>query len=451
MDGLDGSLLYGRLHPLVLHFPIALLLTAAVIEALSLKVRASWLRHSGLALLASGAVSALVAASMGYTLAVADGHTGEVVTRHRLLGLSVAGFALLALLLRLRLDRGQRVGPAYAFTLGICVVAVFGAGHFGGELTHGRDFLAEAVSPIITSLTGRPTQARMGLAGDLYVEKIEPILSRHCFSCHDEAKRKGGLRLDLRAEALAGGDSGQPAIVPGDIGKSALVQRLFLSREDEKAMPPDGRERPDAEAIVALIDWIAVGAPWAGGSVGPTRILADLLVEGVEDPPEAAMSRLRATGALVEPLSRDNPLLHVNFAGVTASSAEIVNALAPVLDVVTWLDLSGHTLDEGLLQSLETMTRLTSLTLANAGGIDDDALEQLANIETLYRLNLIGTDVSAAGLRALSDCPNLSEIYLWRTAVTGADIEELRADFPNTDIHLGATLVEPGPTEDDRG
>lgn len=448
MGGFDGWLLYGRLHPLVLHFPIALLLTAALIEALSFKARTGWLRRAGLALLALGAVSAVVAASMGYTLSIVDRHTGEAVTWHRLLGLSVAGFALLALLLRLRLDRGQRVGPAYAVTLGICVVAVFGAGHFGGELTHGREFLAEAVGPIFTRQAPR---ARMALANDPYVEKIEPILSRHCFSCHGDAKQKSGLRLDLRAAALAGGDSGQPAIVPGDVGKSALVHRLFLPREDDKAMPPAGRERPDPEAIVALMDWIAQGAPWAGGSVGPTRFLADLLAEDAEAAPETAVSALRETGAFVESLSRDNPLLHVDFAGVAASPADIAKFLAPVLDVVTWLDLSGHTLDDALLQSLETMPRLTRLTLANAGGVDDDALERLANIDTLDRLNLIGTDVTAAGLRALRDCPNLTEIYLWRAAVSDADIETLRPDFPHTDIHVGATLIEPAPKEDDHG
>ena len=37
-----------------------------------------------------------------------------------------------------------------------------------------------------------------------------------CFRCHGD-KDKGGLKLDSRAAALAGGDSKTPALVPGKL------------------------------------------------------------------------------------------------------------------------------------------------------------------------------------------------------------------------------------------
>ena len=47
---------------------------------------------------------------------------------------------------------------------------------------------------------------------------IRPIMSDTCFHCHgfDPKSRKGGLRLDIREDALKAGKSGEIAIVPVD-------------------------------------------------------------------------------------------------------------------------------------------------------------------------------------------------------------------------------------------
>lgn len=44
---------------------------------------------------------------------------------------------------------------------------------------------------------------------------IVPILESRCWSCHGEDE-ESGLRLDLRPNMLRGGDSGLPAVVPGE-------------------------------------------------------------------------------------------------------------------------------------------------------------------------------------------------------------------------------------------
>src|SRR4051812_26303604 len=56
-----------------------------------------------------------------------------------------------------------------------------------------------------------------------YNRDIRPILSDNCFSCHgpDVNHRKSGLRLDVRDDALKPAKSGDIAIVPGDVTKSA--------------------------------------------------------------------------------------------------------------------------------------------------------------------------------------------------------------------------------------
>src|SRR6266404_5354797 len=55
---------------------------------------------------------------------------------------------------------------------------------------------------------------------------IEPILRVNCIGCHGPAAQQSGFRLDDRASLLKGGNSGKPAVVPGNSEGSLLVQRV---------------------------------------------------------------------------------------------------------------------------------------------------------------------------------------------------------------------------------
>ena len=58
-----------------------------------------------------------------------------------------------------------------------------------------------------------------------FIHQVQPILKESCYSCHGPEKSKGGLRLDVKARALKGGDSG-PAIVAGNSSQSTLIARI---------------------------------------------------------------------------------------------------------------------------------------------------------------------------------------------------------------------------------
>ncbi|MCY3007055.1 MAG: PSD1 and planctomycete cytochrome C domain-containing protein [Planctomycetota bacterium] len=110
--------------------------------------------------------------------------------------------------------------------------------------------------------------------------QIQPILSEHCSQCHgvDESTREGGLRLDLRDSALAGGESAQGAIVPGKASESHLVRRI-LSKDPDEVMPPPSLHKPlSPEQVELLQRWIDQGAQydkhWA--FIPPVRTEADL-------------------------------------------------------------------------------------------------------------------------------------------------------------------------------
>ena len=69
------------------------------------------------------------------------------------------------------------------------------------------------------------------------------------------------MRLDLRDSALAGGESGLPAIVPGKPDESELVRRIDATGDER--MPPDTAKKPlSDQERETLRQWIADGAEY---------------------------------------------------------------------------------------------------------------------------------------------------------------------------------------------
>lgn len=95
---------------------------------------------------------------------------------------------------------------------------------------------------------------------EFFESRIRPILAAHCYECHSAqaTELKGGLRLDLRGGWQAGGDSGEPAIVPFKPDESPLVRAVRHDNPDQ-AMPPNRPKLPEA-AIADLIEWVRMGA-----------------------------------------------------------------------------------------------------------------------------------------------------------------------------------------------
>jgi hypothetical protein len=65
-----------------------------------------------------------------------------------------------------------------------------------------------------------PSLTRDQLA--FFEQKIRPVLAEHCYECHssESKKLKASLLVDSRAGLLKGGESGKPAVTPGDPGQS---------------------------------------------------------------------------------------------------------------------------------------------------------------------------------------------------------------------------------------
>ncbi len=103
------------------------------------------------------------------------------------------------------------------------------------------------------------------VAGDEvdFVRDVRPILQAHCYKCHSGEKDKSGFRLDIKQEALQGGDLYGTAIAPGKPSDSPLVQ-LLKEPEPAERMPLDAPPLADQEILI-IEKWVSQGAKWPDG------------------------------------------------------------------------------------------------------------------------------------------------------------------------------------------
>jgi uncharacterized membrane protein len=288
-------------HAMFVHMPIALAMIGAVLALLAAVLS----KNATLRALAIGVQVALALAAF-FTLNTGEAaehaisvplsqevsdlihHHEELAEKIWWFGLGVAGLLTLAAVTRGAL----RTILAWAAVLGSLATIgwVSVTAHHGGELVykHGvgtrpleavassaprttrpdRDASQAAVDRDDDQDGDRATSDHISPADDARVtffrEQVLPLLSRHCFNCHNPtraaAAKSGSLDQTSRETLLAGGRSG-PAIIPGQPEESLLLRRLRGDDPDEDIMPPRGK-LPD-ESIAIIEQWIRDGAVWA--------------------------------------------------------------------------------------------------------------------------------------------------------------------------------------------
>lgn len=97
----------------------------------------------------------------------------------------------------------------------------------------------------------------MAFESSLFQDQIQPLLQSACGRCHGQ-KEHGGLSILHRDRLLAGGESGDAAIVPGRPEDSYLME-LIAAEKDDYRMPPKG-DGLDDKQVGLIREWIRDGA-----------------------------------------------------------------------------------------------------------------------------------------------------------------------------------------------
>jgi uncharacterized membrane protein/mono/diheme cytochrome c family protein len=462
----DLGIFLGRFHPLLVHFPVALLAVAAVLHLVALVTR-RWrpsgapppYAHTAGLLLWLGALGAVASAIAGLLLATSGSYGGDTFTRHQWLGLTLAGVSLAAALVWSAGDRGTRwpgLVSGLAITCGLLLIPV---GHLGANLTHGEGYLAEHAPPFLRGVLGGGEAAaaprRTAETTRVYADLVAPVLQAQCVTCHGPAKVEGGLRLDTFEWLTKGGNDG-PVLVAGQPAASEIVRRVFLPASDEDAMPPRGH-RPLAPSDATLLRWwIDQGAP-ANATAAEVEVTPDvapileaLLVSiGGHGPslpaasvPAAsadALDRARAAGFTLDLVADGMGYLNVHATNAHDRIDDAaVAALSAIAPQVLWLDLGQTRVTDAALTTVGKLPSLTRLRLNNTA-ISDAGLEHLIGLPHLESLNVYGTRVSDAGISRLERLKSLRSLYVWQTAVTADGVAKLKAAAPRLTIEVGTS------------
>ncbi len=137
----------GKFHPIIVHFPIALMIIAALLEALALVKGKKAYGQALRPMLIIGALSSVVAVLLGFAVATGSDQAGELVTvfeRHRIAGTTTAVLAVLALFLaeKWRATSNAKLIRFYRAALFSSAVATGIAGHLGGTLIYGLNYFS---------------------------------------------------------------------------------------------------------------------------------------------------------------------------------------------------------------------------------------------------------------------------------------------------------------------
>jgi uncharacterized membrane protein/mono/diheme cytochrome c family protein len=266
----------GRMHPLVVHFPIGLLVVGLFLELLSIGGRRPGLKEGTHWMVYIGVLSAFLSTVLGLLLRNFDAYSGDLVHSHQVMGIITTALGILTTFL-LFLTRSGKLSNhlAYRIALAITVSSLTVTGHLGANLTHGQGFLTKALygtDDIHDKENVKILLSELNMADSLSESQqeklnmeVRAIFAHNCYQCHSEDKQKGGLILDNKKGVFDGGESGA-VIVAGNPEQSELYSRITLSPDHEKVMPQKGKVLQKSEIDLIRL-WIKNDAYWADGVI----------------------------------------------------------------------------------------------------------------------------------------------------------------------------------------
>jgi uncharacterized membrane protein/mono/diheme cytochrome c family protein len=417
----------GRMHPMLLHLPIGLLLIAGLLWWVKKEFDPMAVQKILDGVLSLTAITAVTTALLGFFLSREGGYPNGLLQWHLWSG---AGLSFLTYGLAIYSDRlyAQPRFMGYAVLLSVAVLVM--TGHFGASLTHGEDYLFPQVD--------KEEQVVITKASPIFVGAVAPILRAKCYSCHNDQKLKGGLNMTSIENLQRGGKHGA-LWMSGAAAKSHLIERIHLGMEEKKHMPPQGEPQLNPEEARLIFAWIQAGADYGKSLAGlsPTDSLRKLAepffnrsTKVAISPPrvydlpfaaEKTIQKLSTPFRSVTSLATGSPALQVDFLVRQAYDPKQLSELEAISAQLVSLDLSNMPIKDEAIKTLGQFKVLEKLLLNNTD-LTGATLGDLKSCKQLRVLGLSGTQVDKRIFDVLRQMPSLQKVLVWNTKITPQEV-----------------------------
>ena len=430
----------GRMHPLLLHFPIVLMVLCVCWELFAGFKKSMTTEQTAIgdSLLLVTSLTAVSSALMGLLLSKETGYVPEELAWHKWGGVFISLLALLWYVFKEQL-RSIKIFLSLTAATGLVVVIV--TGHLGGNITHGNDFLLAPVS--------QDEQAPAVLFDNavVYTNMVQPILKAKCVICHNEKKTKGELLMEPYAMLAKGGKSGVLWNVK-DENFGLMLTRIHLPADNKKHMPPTGKIQLTDDEISIIYHWIKSGAS-ATAKVADLPQMDSLRQIAVarfktidtddysfKPADESKVKSLNSNYRFITPLAIGSPALGVEFYGASQFKSAQLKELLLVKEQIVSLNLNKMPVTDDDLSTIAQFVNLRRLNLSFTN-IKGTGLAALQPLKALQQLSLSGTGVNAASLGGLAPLSKLSQLYIWSTPAQIQPLATLQKQLKNTAIQTG--------------
>lgn len=419
----------GRMHPMILHFPIALsILYVLYIFFLQNKLSpVDTAIQIGEWLLLLSAFTAAVTAIMGLFLSREEGYDAEALTWHKWGGVFVSLLLLLWYGFRFKIS-ATKAGTFIAAIISFAFI-IF-TGHQGAGITHGQNFL---LAPILPE---KKQQQVLLEDAEVFKDMVRPVLETKCMSCHNSKKAKGELVMETNELLLKGGKDGKLwDSTEADFG--LLMKRIHLPLEAKKHMPPQGKPQLSEEEISILSQWIKSGANFKVKVLdldpnSELRKLATNIFTTIETDvydfaaaDENKVKTLNNDYRVVYPLAKNSPALSAEFFSAAQFKPESLKDLLAIKQQLVSLNLAKMPVTDEDVKTIGQFTSLRRLNLSFTN-ITGATLNELKGLKELKHLSLSGTKISAASLKEFSSLAQLTKLFIWNTGLKKEDVSFLK-------------------------